>query len=106
MLVIKSCEELGREFAVGDRVQIKSGRMGAHWASRMNKYKSSIMTVRSVSSGFVKMIEDYYDYDGNDEPGWNWYPWMIEGVVINSVEDIQEDPATWASGSELEALLT
>lgn len=106
MLVIKSYDELGRGFEIGDKVQIKSGRMGAHWASRMDKYKSSIMTIRSVSSGFVKMIEDYYDYDGNNEPGWNWYPWMIEGVVIEAAEDILEDPATWASGDALEALLT
>lgn len=111
MLVIKSYEELGRAPAVGDRVKIVNERAGAGWNNQglMDKYLGTIMTIRAITCrrpsptaftlGMFEDREDWYD-------GWSWSHNMIEGVVIDEIEDILEDPATWASGSELEALLT
>lgn len=113
MLVIKSYEELGRFPEVGDKVKIVSERKGAYWNNQghMDKHLGTILTVVAV---FKK--DDPLDYEVglsngkigrfDDAMGWVWFPWMIEGVVIDAVEDILEDPATWASGDALEALLT
>lgn len=113
MLVTKSYEELGRFPEVGDKVKIVSERKGAYWNSQghMDKHLGTILTVVSV---FKKDDPLYYEVSlsngkigrFDDARGWSWFPWMIEGVVIDAVEDILEDPATWASGDELEALLT
>lgn len=106
MLVIKRYEEVGRSPQVGDRVKIVDRPASFHWASRMDKWLSSIMTVREVGVGILKMKEDYNDFNGNLKPGWDWYMVMIEGVVIETAEDILEDPSIWASGDELDILLT
>lgn len=110
MLVIKSFEELCREPAVGDRVKIVDIKSGKHWNSDggMDHHLGTVMTIGKVEKDYgygwrLRLKESYGEHIGN---GWAWYPWMIEGVVIDSVEDILDDPATWASGDEIEALLT
>ena len=113
MLVIKSYEELGRFPEVGDRVKIVSERKGSYWNSQgyMDKHLGTVLTVTRVYKKGSLL-----DYEVNlsngktgrfdDARGWVWFPWMIEGVIIGEVEDILEDPATWASGDALEDLLT
>lgn len=111
MLVVKSYEELGRMPEVGDKVKIVDRRTGDFWNSegRMDKHLGTTLTVQ-----MVRMESFYADYelvltggdDANDAQRWSWFPWMIEGIVIEAVEDIFEDPATWASGDELDFLLT
>ena len=107
-MVIKSYRELGRNPKGGDRVKIIDRPIGMHWNSRMDRYLSSTMTVRFFDEDefCCKMKEDIDDFQGNTFPGWNWYLDAIEGVVIEEIEDILEDPSVWAHGVSLDALLT
>lgn len=110
MLVIKSFEELGRKPAVGDRVKIVDIKSGRHWNSDggMDHHLGTVMTVGKVESdyGYEWRLRLKESYNEHVAYGWAWYPWMIEGLVIDAPEDILEDPSTWASGDELESLLT
>lgn len=109
MMVIRSYKDLGREPMVGDRVKIVSTKSGNYWNSdgNMDHHLDTIMTVKKVESDWhgwrLRLKESYGEHL---EEGWAWYPWMIEGVVIDAIEDILEDPSTWASGDALDALLT
>ena len=108
MMVIKSYNELGRHPEPGDRVKIKDRPGHYCWSTRMDKYLSSIMTVREFLrfENCCKMEEDVRDYLGNSKPGWNWYMDAIEGVVIEEYEDIIEDTSVWAADTSLDILLT
>lgn len=108
MMVIKSYRELDRHPMPGDRVKIKDRPGLTAWNAKMNKYLSSIMTVRSYEADELccKMEEDIHDFDGNLTPGWNWYMDAIEGVVIDEYEDILEDSSVWTHGVSIDALLT
>lgn len=108
MIVIKSYSELGRMPVAGDRVKIKDFPGFMHWNDRMNKFLSTIMTVRKYDEydECLKMKEDFGDFHENAEPGWNWYMDAIEGVVIETHEDIAEDISLWSADASLEVLLT
>ena len=110
MMVVKSYEELGRAPMVGDRVIIVSERVGGGWNNQglMDKHLGTIMTIRCVSdaasstSFTVSMEEDREEwYDG-----WSWSHNMIEGVVLEDIEDFLEDTSTWAADASLDILLT
>ena len=110
MMVVKSYEELGRAPMVGDRVIIVSERIGIGWNSQglMDKHLGTIMTIRSVSKaaspiGFaVYMEEDREEW----HDGWLWSHDMIEGVVLEDIEDFLEDTSTWSADTSLDILLT
>ena len=109
MMVVKSYEELGRLPEEGDRVVISKNAVNhQHWASRMGRFIGTVMTVRGFSSlsKIVKMKEDISDYLGNSTPGWDWFLPMIEGVVVDCIEEVDEDPAVWTSDFSIDDLLT
>lgn len=103
-MIVKSYEELDRDPKAGDRVKIKDKPGSMYWSPRMDKWRSSVMTVREIRVGYLKMLEDIKDCSMNATPGWDWYPWMIEGVVIE--EPIPEDTSEWFHENMIEALLT
>lgn len=87
-------KDLGREPIVGDVVKIVDrpdrGAKYYRWNHDgcMNRYLSTIMTVRDVvieniSSGDwqLRMLEDIGDREACN--GWYWYPEMIAGVVVD-----------------------
>lgn len=110
MQVIKSFNDLGREPQIGDRVKIVSVKSGKHWNhdGKMDHHLDKIMTVgrieRDWAYGWRLRLKESYGEHG--DIGWAWYPWMIDGLVIETIEDILEDPSTWASGNALDDLLT
>ena len=110
MMFVRSFDELGRMPEIGDRVKIADARVGNHWNPRgeMDKWLGKVMTVIAVEASsvydFVLKLRECRGEFG--ELGWNWYPWMIEGLAIECVEDIVEDPSTWASDVAFEALLS
>ena len=111
MQVIKSCKELGRAPTVGDKVKIVDVRDGKYWndVGGMDHHLGTIMTVADVIESTSANDYEVYLSESRGEwgqSGWIWFPWMIDGIVLESVEDILEDPETWASGDDLEALLT
>lgn len=76
---------MGMLYNIGDRVRIVSTQpMSGSWNSRglMNKWLGQTMTIRDIVDGHIyKMEEDFYDYDGNSSPGWNWSENFIECLV-------------------------
>ena len=110
MLVIKSFAELGRFPQVGDRVKIVDTRSGVHWNrdGDMDHHLGAVMTVENVNTDHLYEWTVYLKESRGEHgySGWTWYPWMIEGAVIETIEDILDDPSTWAFGDALDALLT
>ena len=109
MTVVKSYAELGRSPMVGDRVLIsKNAPLHTYWAGAMMKHVGTIMTVRRVYeiNGILKMEEDANEDHGNTDWGWDWFPPMIEGVVLDCAEEIDEDPSVWTSSFTIDDLLT
>lgn len=107
MTVIKTYEEIGRGPMVGDHVRIVDNRTPGRWNyfGYMDRYLSSIMTVKSVlcpgKDFCLSMFED--EDDENADAGWAWFPEMIAGVVI---DEIDEDPSVWTGEFDIEYLLT
>lgn len=112
MMVVKSYKELGFDPRPGDKVKIKDYPTGVWFSDEMKKYLSRVMTVRKfikygdIHGGCCYMLEDWYDFDKNGEPGWIWEMCDIEGLVIEEQEDIIEDPSVWVSEEMLDVLLT
>ena len=110
MIVVKSYEELGRAPMVGDRVRIVSERIGGGWNSQglMDKHLGTIMTIRHVSAAGSSTSFNVYMEEDREEwyDGWAWSHNMIEGVVLENVEDFLDDPSTWATEESLDILLT
>lgn len=105
-IVIKSYKELGRGPMIGDRVMITSEKFGTRWnpEGKMDRYLSNVMTVRIIRRGgndfSLAMIEDKNDM--NYSGGWCWFPEMIQGVII---DDLDEDISSWTGVSGIECLL-
>lgn len=109
MMVVKSYEELGRSPKVGDRVMISQNAANhRRWSKRMERFVGTVMTIRGLErfGDVIKMKEDIDDFYGNSTPGWNWYLPMIEGIIIDCVEEVDEDPSVWTSGLTIDDLLT
>lgn len=109
MTVVKSYEELGRSPIVGDRVVISiCAETHRFWAPGMRRFIGTIMTIRHIdeSKNIIKMAEDIDEYRGNRMLGWDWFLPMFDGVVIDCVEEIDEDPSVWTGGLSIDDLLT
>lgn len=108
-MVVKSYDELGRDPVVGDRVVISANAAGhRYWAPSMKRFIGTVMTIRHIdeSRDIVKMVEDFDEYHGNKMPGWDWFLPMFEGVVVDCVEEIDEDPSVWTGDFTIDDLLT
>lgn len=107
MTVVKGYEELGRLPIPGDRVKIVDERVGTNWNpdGLMDKYFGTILTVADVRTDWAGA--DFFLFlHGCSEPGygrWCWWPHMIDGIVIDEVD---EDPAVWTSDFSIDDLLT
>ena len=109
MMVVKSYEELGRSPIVGDKVVISTGaEKHRYWAPSMRRFIGTVMTIRHIdeSEAIIKMVEDSDEDHGNKMPGWDWFLPMFDGVVVDCVEEIDEDPSVWTGGFSIDDLLT
>ncbi len=69
-------------YKAGDKVRIKEEISKArHACESMLKWQGKAMTIREVEDDHYKMREDIEDYDGNENPGWDWHEDMIESLV-------------------------
>ena len=104
-IVIRSYKDLGRGPLIGDRVMIADRKVGHRWNpdGHMDKYLSNAMTVMCINRGgddfSLRMMEDQHDFHSH---GWNWFPEMIAGVII---EEVDEDTSDWLGGSCITDLL-
>ena len=91
----------------GDRVKIVDSRVGNCWnrEGRMDKYLGTVMTIKVVNG--INISPNSYSVLMNEDHGrWVWSPHMIEGLVMETVEDILEDPSVWATGVDIDILLS
>jgi hypothetical protein len=73
------------DIRVGDYVRLGNIKHSGFRASSgaMDKWEGEVAEVRSVDRGrgCVKIYGDEDEFDGNIQPGWNWYPDMIVEVI-------------------------